>query len=81
MQVDSYYPEMEQTAKKGSDLIIETLYKKFSVTCLHNIKLKENRSVIFQYKSKKGNNVYYVTNAGIDKLKKVYNVAFSCLLD
>jgi len=81
MQKDNFYPEMNQTAAVGTDLIISKLYKASKVTCLNGIELKEGRSVKFQYVSKTGNNVYYISDAGVRKLEKTYNVSHSILLD
>ena len=80
MNTEVFYPEMKQEVSKGFDLIVERLYKKSKVTCLNGIELKENRSIEFQY-NKNGNNVYYVSDAGVKKLTKQYNVSYSQLLD
>jgi hypothetical protein len=80
MQKDNFYHEMSQTAAVGTDLIIEKLYKASKITCLNGIELKEGRSIKFQYVGKTGNNVYYVTDAGVRKLEKSYNVSHSLLL-
>jgi len=80
MKSEVYYPEMKQNASDGFDLIVQRLYNRSKVTCLNGIVLVENRSITFQHK-RDGNNVYYVTDAGIKQLAKKYNISYCQLLD
>lgn len=80
MTTTSFYPEMNGTAPNNTDLIIETLYKRSKVKCLNGIELKESRSIEFKH-NRDGNNVYYVTEAGVNQLKKKYNISYSNLSD
>lgn len=81
MQTETFYPEMDQVADKKADIIIERLYKMSKITCLNGIELKESRSITFQNKNKNNCNVYYATDAGVNKIAKTYFVSFSKLLD
>ena len=80
MKTQVFYPEMNQKASDDADLIVERLYYKSKVTCLNGIILTENRSIEFRT-CKDGNNVYYVTDAAIKRLEKLYNISYSQLLD
>ncbi len=75
-----FYPEMNQTNLLDSDLIVERLYKQYKVKCKEGIELVENKSIKFQYK-KDNRNVYYVSESGLKKLEKKYNISYSALLD
>lgn len=81
MKNTNFYPEMNETAPKSAEIVAEYLYKRIKLTVLNGAKLTESRSLTFQGVTKKGFPYYYATEAGLEKIKKSFNVSFSLLLD
>lgn len=58
--------------KREVDFLITSIANRYEVTFNHKVALKENRSI---KKSEYFDNIYYVTENALEKLKKQYSYA------
>ena len=65
------YQETELDKRKREvDFLITSIANRYEVTFNHKVELKESRSI---KKSEYSDNIYYVTESALEKLKKQYS--------